>query len=230
MGKHLQHCASKGIRHPLPILPNSCLLTQLGFAEATEQAIGEVSRFPLQGIDTQCTRTWHLITSFSPTPTPPGPAQTAVANEFQSTPPPPPPPPSPPPPPPALPALHVEKGTQSKPLEPDSSDDEEPDKTKRQCGLSAFNKDKYLSLVSDHYPDYLNDSADKLLLRRVMVRFDVGEGRYQWRQGRVVRLALRVSVLNGDAKVCCQNNKLGAWIIFTQPDVVRCPLLLSPSL
>ena len=59
-------------------------------------------------------------------------------------------------------------------------------------------------MVSDHYPDYLRDSAEKLLQKHVMVRTGEGQGSYQWRQGRVVRLASTTIALDGAAEVCCR--------------------------
>ena len=69
-------------------------------------------------------------------------------------------------------------------------------------------------MVSDHYPDYLRDSAEKLLQKHVMVRTGEGQGSYQWRQGRVVRLASTTIALNVAAEVCHPTNVKSAVIRF----------------
>ena len=78
--------------------------------------------------------------------------------------------------------------------DPDDSDEEGVEKNRHKCGLGAFDSEEYDSLISDHYPDFLEDrgatATVKLLQWDVMVRTGNKRGLYLWRQGRVHSLAI----------------------------------------
>ena len=67
------------------------------------------------------------------------------------------------------------------------------------CGLSAFDKGEYESMVSGHFPSFLSTDPDarRLLQWHVMVRTGNTALSYEWRQGCVYSLAAPVILVDG---------------------------------